>query len=99
MSRDSPALPVLPAFQSEQPARLAARSACILVTVIDNKMQGVAGAWGGGGGQGLQQAGVTPVSYGHEWQGVSWQENFLSLVICQGLAWDLFTYLISEERL
>lgn len=51
---------------------------------------------------------VTPVWHGNdtagvgwradEWvsgQGVSWEKNFLSLIICQGLAHDLFTYLIS----
>ena len=32
-------------------------------------------------------------------QGVSWEKNFLSLIICQGLAHNLYTYLISDERL
>lgn len=31
--------------------------------------------------------------------GLSREEGFLSLMICQGLAQDLFTYLITDERL
>lgn len=33
------------------------------------------------------------------WQGVSPEKGFFSFVICQGLAQDLFTYLISDEKL
>lgn len=32
-------------------------------------------------------------------QGLSREKGFLSLMICQGLARNLFTYLITDERL
>lgn len=74
----------------------------ILATVI--KLQQVPGR------QGLHQTAVTPCGVattrqgqgGSQWmsgQGVSWEKNFLSLIICQGLAHNLYTYLISDERL
>lgn len=53
----------------------AAKSLCILVSVTDFKVwQDLRWA---GGVQGPQQAELTPVLCGDEWQGVSWEKNFL----------------------
>ena len=84
----SPALPVL-TVQLEELPRWALG---VLVTVADIQARQCRG------GRGLRKR-ATPVSCGDEWQGVSWEEAFLSLTMCQGLLWGLFTYLISEEGL
>ena len=75
----------------------------ILVTVI--KLQQVPGGAGTSSHCGDPLCGVAATRRGgggSEWmseQGVLWEKSFLSLIICQGLAHNLYTYLISDERL